>query len=200
MTKPNWTCGLLLTVFAIQAYAGEKDLKNIYTAITNKVNSAILTRRGSNEITGSASFQSLKTEYDSGLKTTEQLLDADLGTGRFIVDNLSLGILFSLTNQHVTENLSNQKKSVNQVWIGPYVNKYFGNDRIRPFLSAEYLFLRGDVFDGGEADMGLGLLIHASGNMGITVQAKYGVSPSGSESIHSRNRLLFAVGMTHFIL
>ena len=200
MTNRKWLYGFMSVIFVFQAYAGNKDLRHAYTSITNTINSAILTRRGSNEISGSASFQSLKTEYESGTNTTERLFNADLGYGRFIVNNLSLGFLVSIRNQSVTDDLSNQKESVDQVWVGPSLKKYFGNDKVRPYLSAEYLFLRGDLFDGGEADLGLGLLVHASGNMGVTMQAKYGISPSGSESIHSRNRLLFSVGMVHFIL
>jgi hypothetical protein len=217
MFKSRWLIGLLLPVFVIQAYAGDdtgkKDLKDIYTAITNKVNSAMLTRSGSNEIFGSASFQSLKTEYEAvgqtyvhiGNQSTQQLLNVDLGYVRFIFNNLSLGILFSMRYQRETTNSLGYEHSHSdeQTWVGPVVKKYFGNDRIRPFVTAGYLLLRGDVNASGEANMGVGLLVHASGNMGIALQAQYGVlNTKNTDSIKyiSQNRLLFGVGLTHFIL
>ncbi len=204
MAKSKWIIILFLSVFVFQAHAedntGKKDLKDIYTAITNKVNSAMLTRRGSNEIEGSASFQSVRTEYDKGLKITERLLNADFGYGRFVFNNLSLGILLSVRNQSVTNEITDVKKSTNQIWIGPSLKKYFGRDKVRPFVSAQYLLLRGDIFEGGEADLGAGLMIHVAGNMGLILQARYGFLTTDDETVNSRNRLLLAAGMIHFTL
>lgn len=189
-----------LCAFAFQVNAEEKDLKTVYTTITDAINSAIFTRKGSNELGGSFAYNADKTEYTSGNTLTEQTLNVEFGYGRFILNNLSLGILFSYMHQSITNDIADKKVSMKQTLIGPTIKKYFGNRRSRPFVFTNVLFLQGDLFDAKEADLGIGLLYHLSGNTGITAYVKYGKLFTSDEIIKNQNRLLLGVGLTNFIL
>ena len=190
------TLMLALLLLPSQVRTQEKDLKRVYTTITNAINTAILTRRGSNEIGGSIFYHSCKTEYDTGEKATEQILNAELGLARFIANNLSLGILFS----HLDQSNTIDGSSVKQTGFGPSLKFYFGNERTRPFVFAQYLFLKGDRFDGGELGFGLGALYHLAGNVGIAAQMKYGIVFPGTSTVERQRRILLGLGLTNFIL
>ncbi len=189
-----------LLLLPLRVRAQEKGLKRVYTTITNAINTAILTRRGSNEIGGSIFYNSWKTEYDTGEKTTEHIFDAELGLSRFIANNLSLGILLSYLDQNNTVDGLQNGTSFKQTMVGPSLKTYFGNERTRPFVFAQYLFLKGDQFDGGELGLGLGALYHLAGNVGIAAQVKYGILFHGKSTIERQSRILLGLGLTNFIL
>jgi len=234
MGKLKWICALLLAAFAIQAHAGEeKNLKDIYTAITNKVNSAMLTHRGADEIFGSAAYQEFKEkygypgwyyEYPLPARSIQQRLDVDLGYSHFFFNNLSLGLLLSLKYKRYSEVLERwspnaaeewYRHSSDETWLGPIVKKIFGHDRIRPFVFVQYLFAWDDELNHREVDFGMGLLVHVSGNLGITMKAQYGILSSNGHvipenyysrfmgsgyTVENQTRLVFSIGLSHFIL
>lgn len=77
---------------------------------------------------------------------------------------------------------------------------YFGEDNLRPFILAEYLFLVGDNFDGSELDFGAGIFCHVTGNFGFNFFGKYGFIWSSNNDIDTQNRIFIGIGISNFIL
>ena len=63
----------------------------------------------------------------------------------------------------------------------------------------EELFLTGDYFDGGELGFGAGIMYHVAGNLGITLQLKYGQIWSTKNDIESQNTIFVGIGLSNFI-
>jgi hypothetical protein len=194
---------LLIYFFAFigtvsQIFAQETDLKKIYTEITTTINSSLLTRRGAYEISGFIFYDRMKTVYEDSYNYNDESITetfrAEPGVGYFFIDNLSAGLLFSYLNQ------KQDQERTEQTLAGPIVKMYFGDKEWRPYLFTDYLFWTGDIMDGGEWDLGIGLLYHVSGNFGVTAQVKYGILFSDEKYIQEMNRIYVGFGIINFIL
>ncbi len=190
---------ILIACVYSQIMAQETDLKKVYTDVTTQINSALLTRKGAFELTGSVFYERFKEKYDDYFRNTEfitETFQVDAGLGHFFFNNISLGVLLSYFNmkQSFTE------RSIEQTMVGPAIKLYFGEKRWRPYLSADYLFLTGDSWDGGEADFGAGLLYHATGNFALSLQIKYGILFADEDHLEGLNRLFVGIGIVNFIL
>ena len=171
--------------------AQDKDLKKIYTDVTREINSALLTRSGSMEISGSLSYSSFTTDYTDDEQLTQQIFLLEPVVSYFFVDNISLGIDVSYLNQKTEYKSSGSALRTEQTFIGPIAKMYFGEDRFRPFILADYLFLVGDSYDGGVLDLGAGVFYHVTGNFGFSL----------SNSVHVQSDEGFiGIGISNFIL
>jgi len=191
---------LILATFSNLIYAQEKDIKKIYTDVTTAINSALLTKKNVIELSGFLSYNYLKTEYDYNESLKEQTIHVEPGFSYFFFDNISFGLILSYFYHKTDYESSNDAISIDQISIGPVAKVYFGEDKFRPFILADYLFLVGDDFDGGELDLGAGVLYHVAGNFGISIQAKYGLIWSNNDNINNQNRIFVGVGFSNFIL
>ena len=77
---------------------------------------------------------------------------------------------------------------------------YFGDERTRPFIMADYLVLTGDYYDGGEVDLGGGVMYHLDGNIGLNLFAKYGIIWYDSNTLDNKSRIFLGIGLSGFIL
>jgi len=189
---------LLVSISCICAQ--EQDLKEIYTDVTTAINSALLTKKGSAELSGFFSYNYLKTEYEYSERLTEQIIQVEPGFSYFYFDNISFGFMLSYYYQKTENESYDFSMSNDQISIGPLIKYYFGEDRFRPFILTDYLFLTGDDFDGGELDIGGGILYHVTGNFGLSLQIKYGIIWRGNDNFDSQNRIFIGVGFVNFIL
>jgi len=191
---------LLLVViifFCTQIYSQENEVKKVYLGITDAIDSALLTQQGGYEVGGNFSYSDVTTEIEYNnhvYKEVIQILQIDLALSYFVFDNLSFGMLFSYLQQNL------DGPTTEQTMVGPVLKKYFGDDRFRPFVFADYLFLTGDNIDGGELDFGAGVLYHIAGNFGISAQLKYGQIFTDFNNIKKQNSLMFGIGIQNFIL
>jgi hypothetical protein len=192
---------VVLFVFLIPAllFAQEETLKGIYKDVTKAINTALLTQKGVLEISGFASYNYEKTEYTYGAQATDNFLHVEPGISYFVADNIALGLNLAYTYQKY-KFTSSKTMSTSQIYVGPLAKMYFGKDRFRPFIMADYLFLTGDQFDGGEADLGGGLLYHLDGNIGLNLFIKYGIIWYDSETLDNKNRIFVGLGISGFIL
>ena len=183
--------------FFAPAMAQETDLKKIYTDITTTINSALLTRKGAFELSGNIFYDRLETEYrlnNDKQEFTNETFQFDAGLAHFLVNNLSLGVLISYLNQ------KQYTERIEHTMVGPVIKYYIGEKRWRPYLFADYLFMTGDVMDGGETDIGAGLLYHVTGNFAISLQFKYGILSADEETFKGLNRIFIGLGIVNFIL
>jgi hypothetical protein len=190
----------ILLFSSVSSFAQDNDLKEIYTDVTTAINSVLLTKSGSKEISGFLSFNSFTTNYTYDEKKTQQIFLIEPIFSYFFVDHISLGLDLSYLYQKTDYKSSTDSRTVEQTFIGPIAKMYFGEDRFRPFILADYLFLVGDNYDGGVIDIGAGVFYHVTGNFGFSLFGKYGFMTSTNDNIDSQNRVFIGVGITNFIL
>lgn len=194
-TKLIFAC--FLTLSATSLFAQEENLKDIYKNVTTAINTSLITRSGSVEISGFLSYNKYDTQYNDNEKITQQVLLIEPAIAYFIINNLSFGLDLSYLNQKTKS--SGLTQSVKQTSIGPLAKYYIGKKRLRPFIQADYLFLTGDNYEGGELDFGAGILYHVTGNIGLSLFGKYGIISSAKENIDSQNRIFVGIGLANFI-
>ena len=190
----------ILLFSSISLFAQENDLKEIYTDVTTAINSALLTKSGSIEISGFLSFNSYTTNFTYDEKMTQQILLIEPVFLYFFVDNISLGFDVSYLNQKTDYESSDGSRTIEQSFVGPIAKMYFGEDRFRPYILADYLFLVGDNYNGGVFDIGAGVFYHVTGNFGFSLIGKYGIMSSTNNNIDSQNRIFIGIGISNFIL
>jgi hypothetical protein len=196
------TTSLLLSILlftSINLFAQDDDLKEIYTDVTTAINSVLLTKSGSIEISGFMSYNSFTTSYTYDEKMTQQIFLIEPVFSYFFVDHISLGLDLSYLNQKIDYESSADSRTIEQTFIGPVAKMYFGEDRFRPFLLADYLFLVGDNYDGGVLDIGAGVFYHVTGDFGFSLIGKYGFMSSTNDNIDSQSRMFIGVGISNFI-
>lgn len=191
---------LFILLFLNCIYAQDQDLKEIYTKVTTSINSALLTKKGSTELSGFFSFNYLKTKFDYDESITEQIVQIEPGFSYFYFDNISFGIILSYYYQKIDYESTQGARSSDQIFIGPLVKYYFSEDKLRPFVLSDYLVQSGDELKGGEWDIGGGVLYHVTGNFGLSLQLKYGFIWSDIDHIDNQNRIFIGVGFSNFIL
>jgi hypothetical protein len=195
----------LIIVFSFSAFSKDEDLKKIYTTVTNSINSAILTKKGNWEVSGSAFFNNIQTRYKNDREVDVKTVYAEPALSYFIIDNLCLGLCLSYDYEKINYRMTGQKlvetseQKTEQKMIGLIGKKYFGSERWRPFVFADYLFHTGDNYKGSELNAGAGLLYHLAGSFGITVDVKYGFFQSRNDDIEKRNRYYVGIGIVNFI-
>ena len=197
------TTSLVLCIIlfsSISLLAQEDDLKGIYTDITTAINSALLTKAGSKEISGFLSFNSFTTKYTYNEKMTQQIFLIEPVFLYFFIDNIALGLDVSYLNQKTDYKSSEDSGTIEQTFVGPIAKMYFGEDRLRPFILADYLYLVGDNYDGGVLDIGAGVFYHVTGNFGFSFFGKYGFMSSTKDNIDRQNRVFIGIGISNFIL
>lgn len=188
---------LLLSLSNVNAQ--EKDLKTIYKDVTTAINSALLTKSGSLEISGFVSYNYLNTKYTYDEEISQHIFQVEPIFLYFIVDNISLGVDFSFLSQKTAYESSRESTTLEQTFVGPIAKMYFGSDKFRPFVLADYLFMAGDNYAGGELDLGAGLFYHVTGNIGFSLFGKYGILWSSKDDIDMQNRFLIGLGISSFI-
>ncbi len=181
-------------------FAQEKDLKEIYADVTTAINSTLLTKTNSIEMSGFLSYNYLSTEYSYDEKRTQQIFQVEPVFSYFFIDNVSLGIDLSYLYQKTDYQSSNESTTLEQTFVGPIAKMYFGEKRIRPFILADYLFMVGDNYDGGELDFGAGVFYQVAGNFGINVFTKYGIIWSSQDNVDNQSRIFIGIGISSFIL
>ncbi|MEJ2542784.1 MAG: hypothetical protein P8Y99_01825 [Calditrichaceae bacterium] len=179
--------------------AQDTDLKKIYTDITTEINSALLTRKSSIEMSGFVSYNYYKTKFDDGAEREHHLVQIDPVVSYFVINDLSFGINLSYQYEKSENEAGNDHDTIEQTFIGPIGKYYFGEEEFRPFIFADYLFLSGDNFDGGELGFGAGLMYHLAGNTGINLQVKYGHIWSKENNVDSQDAIFIGMGFSHFI-
>jgi predicted porin len=117
----------------------------------------------------------------------------------FIIDDLALGINLSYYYQKIENNAAINSDHLEQTFVGPLGKYYFGSKKLRPYIQADYLFLVGDNFEGGELGIGAGIFYHITGNFGMNAQFKYGHVWSNQSEIENQNRMLVGIGLAAFI-
>ena len=190
----------ILLLSAFKLFAQEDNLKGIYTKVTTAINSELITESGSKEISGHLSYNNFTTKFSYDEKITQQIFLIESVFSYFFIDNISLGLDLSYLNQKTDYKSSADSGTLEQTFIGPIAKMYFGEDRFRPFILTDYLFLVGDNYDGGILDIGAGIFYHVTGNFGFSLFGKYGFMSSTSDDIDSQNRILIGVGISNFIL
>jgi len=190
----------ILLFSSISLFAQENDLKEIYTDVTTAINSALLTKSGSIEISGSLSYSTYTTNFTYDEKMTQQIFLIEPVFLYFIVDNISFGLDASYLNQKIDYKSSYDSRRTEQTFVGPITKMYFGKDRFRPFILADYQFLVGDNYEGGVLDIGAGVFYHVTGNFGFSMFGKYGFMFSSNDNIDSQNRIFIGIGIANFIL
>jgi len=186
-------------------FAQDKDLKDLYTDFTTAINSALLTKKGSVELSGFLSYNSVKTVYQENQQTTESITQLEPQLSYIFIDNLSAGLIFSYT--HIKSEYKNWilpaiytfPEPAEQTMAGPILKMYFTEEKLRPFVFADYLLMFGDS-DGGEMDLGAGVFYHVSGNFGLNLFAKYGILWPDEKTIDSQQRIFIGLGISNFIL
>jgi hypothetical protein len=197
----TWSIFLWVILFSSTSlFAQENDIKRIYTNFTTAINSALLTKSGSKEVSGFLSYSSFTTNFKYDEKMTQRIFLIEPVFLYFIVDNISFGLDLSYLNQKTDYKSSDGSGIIEQTFVGPVAKMYFGEDRFRPFIMADYLFLVGDNYDGGVLDMGAGIFYHVTGNFGISLFGKYGFMFSSNDNIDSQNRVFIGLGISNFIL
>jgi hypothetical protein len=181
-------------------FAQEKDLKGIYSDVTTAINSALLTKSGSKELSGFLSYNSFTTTYTYDEKITRQNLLLEPVFLYFFVDHIALGLDVSYLREKTDYESLDFSTTIEQTFAGPVAKMYFGEDRFRPFVLADYLFLVGDNYEGGEFDIGAGVFYHVSGNFGFSLLGKYGFMFSTKNYVDSQKRLFIGIGISNFIL
>ena len=181
-------------------FAQEKDLKEIYADVTTAINSTLLTKTNSIEMSGFLSYNYLSTEYSYDEKRTQQIFQVEPVFSYFFIDNVSLGIDLSYLYQKTDYQSSNESTTLEQTFVGPIAKMYFGEKRIRPFILADYLFMVGDNYDGGELDFGAGVFYQVAGNFGVNVFTKYGIIWSSQDNVDNQSRIFIGIGISSFIL
>jgi hypothetical protein len=183
-----------------QLFAQEEDLKEIYKDVTRVINSALLTKSGSKELSGFISYNHSNTIYTYDAELYQQIIIFEPVFSYFIVDNISLGVDLSYRHQKTEYKPSGDLAKIEQTFVGPIAKMYFGDERVRPFVLTDYLFMIGDNFDGGVLDVGAGVFYHASGNFGFSLFGKYGTAWSSRDSIDRQSRVFIGIGINNFIL
>jgi hypothetical protein len=189
---------LIIATFSLLS-AQENNIKKIYTDITTKINSALLTQKSSFEVSGFISYNYYKTKFDYGETRTQHLVQIEPIISYFFIDDLSLGLDFSYQYNKTENEVGNDPSIIEQTFIGPIGKYYFGEGDFRPFVFADYIFLIGDNFDGGELGFGAGIMYHVAGNIGINLQLKYGQIWSTRNDIDSQNTIFVGIGLSNFI-
>jgi hypothetical protein len=192
---------LIVCVYS-QIMAQETDLKKVYTDITTQINSSLLTQKGSFEINGSIFYDRLTTTYEllDDAELITETFQVDAGVSHFVMNNLSMGLLFSYLNVK-SDFEGNSLANASLTYAGPLFKYYFGKDRWRPYIFTDYLFNSNDVGDQkGEFDLGAGILYHLTGNTGLTLQCKYGISVIEDGKDITQNRIFIGIGIANFIL
>ena len=179
--------------------AQESDIKKIYTDITTKINSALLTQKSSIEVSGFMSYNYYKTKFDYGEIRKQHLVQLEPIISYFFIDDLSFGLNLSYQYNKTENEVGNDPGTIEQTFIGPIGKYYFGKEDFRPFVFADYLFLAGDYFEGGEFGFGAGIMYHATGNIGLNLQLKYGQIWSNMDDINSQNTIFVGIGISNFI-
>jgi hypothetical protein len=190
----------VLLFSSLNLYAQDNNVKKIYSDVTTAINSVLLTRSGSKSISGFLSYNSFTTKYAYNEKMTEQIFLIEPVFSYFFVDNISFGINVSYFYQKKEYESLNGSISTEQTFIGPVAKMYFGEERLRRFILADYLFLVGDDYDGGVLEIGAGFFYHVTGNFGINLFGKYGFMSSTNNNIDSQSRVFIGVGISNFIL
>jgi hypothetical protein len=183
-----------------QLLAQEEDLKEIYKDVTRVINSALLTKTGSKELSGFISYNHSNTTYTYDAELYQQHILFEPVFSYFFVDNISLGVDLSYLHQKTESKPSGSTTRVEQTFVGPIAKMYFGEERFRPFVLTDYLFMVGDNFDGGVLDFGAGVFYHATGNFGFSLFGKYGMMWSSRDSIDRQNRVFIGIGINNFFL
>ncbi len=178
----------------------EEDLKDIYKDVTRVINSALLTKSGSKELSGFMSYNHSNTTYTDDAELYQQVITFEPVFSYFFVDNISLGIDLSYHREKTESKPSGGLTTVEQTFVGPIAKMYFGEERFRPFVLTDYLFMIGDNFDGGVLDFGAGVFYHATGNFGFSLFGKYGTVWSNRDSIDRQNRVFIGIGINNFFL
>ena len=190
----------ILVFSSTTLFAQEKDLKGIYSDVTTAINSALLTKSGSKELSGFLSYNSFTTTYTYDEKIARQSLLLEPVFLYFIVDRIALGLDVSYLREKTDYESLDISTTTEQTFVGPVAKMYFGEDRFRPFVLADYLFLVGDNYEGGVFDIGAGIFYHVSGNFGFSLLGKYGFMFSTKNYVDSQKRLFIGVGISNFIL
>ena len=194
-TKLIFVCALILP--AMSLFAQKENLKELYKNVTTAINTSLITKSGSIEISGFLSYNHYDSQFNDNEKVTQQVLLIEPTISYFLIDNLSLGLDLSYLNQKTKS--SGFSQTVKQTAMGPLVKFYMGKKRLKPFILTDYLFLTGDDFKGGELDFGAGILYHVSGNIGLSLFGKYGIISSTNKNIESQNRIFVGIGLANFI-
>jgi hypothetical protein len=191
------TCILCLSCIHLSAQGD--NLKDVYTKVTTAINSSLLTRSGSIELSGAFSYNRFQTSFSDDEKMRQQIFLLEPVVSYFFINRLSLGLDFSYLNQKTDAGSSENSQTIEQSFIGPLIKWYCCDKRIRPFISADYLFMIGDNYEGGVFDLGAGLFYHVRGNFGFSLSAKYGFISSSDSAIDSQSRMFIGIGITNFI-
>ena len=190
---------ILILAKSSSLFAQENDLKKIYTDITTEINSALLTQRSSIEVSGFISYNYYKTKFDYGETKKHHLVQIEPIISYFFINDLSFGLNFSYHYEKSENEAGNDPSTIKQTFIGPIGKYYFGEGEFRPFVFADYLFLTGDNFDGGELGFGAGIMYHITGSTGLNLQIKYGHIWSKKDNIDSQNAIFIGIGFYNFI-
>ena len=191
---------IIFVLFPNFIFAQEKDLKEIYADVTTAINSTLLTKTNSIEVSGFLTYNYLNTKYSYDEKRTQQIFQVEPVFAYFFIDNVSLGINLSYLYQKTDYQSSNESTILEQTFVGPIAKMYFGEKRIRPFMLADYLFMVGDNYDGGELDFGAGVFYQVAGNFGVNVFTKYGIIWSNQDNVDNQSRIFIGIGISSFIL
>jgi hypothetical protein len=195
----------LIFILSLYAFAKDEDLKTIYRTVTNSINSAILTKKGNWELSGSGFFNKIQTRYKNYMDMDVKTVHAEPAVSYFIIDDLCLGLCLSYDYEKINWQRTGQKlvqtaeMKTEQKMVGVIGKKYFGSERWRPFIFADYLFHTGYIYKGSELNAGAGLLYHLAGSFGITADVKYGFFQSRDDDIEKRNRYYIGIGIVNFI-
>lgn len=190
---------LFLFIFAPAfIFAQEGTLKGFYKDVTTAINSALLTRSGALEISGFVSYNYEKAEYTYNTQSTKHFLQIEPVIGYFVADNIALGL--DLNYAYQKSRFNSQTISNSQTYAGPFAKLYFGDERFRPFVMTSYLVLAGDMYDGGQADFGGGVLYHLGGNIALNFFAKYGIIWYDSKTLDNKSHIFMGIGISGFIL
>lgn len=191
---------IIFVLFPNFIFAQEKDLKEIYADVTTAINSTLLTKTNSIEVSGFLTYNYFNTKYSYDEKRTQQIFQVEPVFAYFFIDNVSLGINLSYLYQKTDYQSSNESTILEQTFVGPIAKMYFGEKRIRPFMLADYLFMVGDNYDGGELDFGAGVFYQVAGNFGVNVFTKYGIIWSNQDNVDNQSRIFIGIGISSFIL
>ncbi len=190
---------LFLLSLAVISSAQDKNLQDIYSEITTKINSALLTRQSAWEVSGFSSFNYCKTGYKEGETLRQFTLHIEPVLAYFIVDDLALGMNLLYAYDKTERDSGNDAAALQQTFIGPIAKYYFGDDNVRPFLLSDYLFGMGDQFEGRELGAGAGIMFHISGNLGLNLQAKYSFIWSDDKTIDHQSKIMAGIGLSNYI-
>ena len=152
------------------------------------------------EISGFVSYNYFSTQFNTDEKSKQQTGRIEPVFSYFIADNVSLGIELSYLFQKTEFELSGESIIIEQTFTGPVAKIYFGKEKFRPFITADYLFMVGDRYEGSALDLGAGIFYHMAGNFGFSLTGKYGIIWSGKNDIDSQNRIFIGIGISSFIL